>query len=146
MYRADCGSSIPVVSFLSTFFLLIGIRFFIAAKTDYQRDLQAKKEMNNTLLSIKIRRGCKWMGLCSGMTYVSTKSHPLERLGAASPMQLLEKRGLHESAFWRRMSLYTTQLQGPVMAATEEQSCLKLTFVWLAIDPCMGRLQWSNLC
>ena len=33
------------------------------------------------------------------------------------------------------MSLYTTQFQGPVMAATREQSCLKLTFVSLAIDP-----------
>ena len=33
------------------------------------------------------------------------------------------------------MSLYTTQLQGPVMAAIEEQSCLKLTFVSLTIDP-----------
>ena len=31
------------------------------------------------------------------------------------------------------MSLYTTQFQGPVMAATREQSCLKLTFVLLAI-------------
>ena len=33
------------------------------------------------------------------------------------------------------MSLYATQLQGPVMAATEEQSCSKLTFVSLAINP-----------
>ena len=65
----------------------------------------------------------------------STKPHLLECLGAASPTQLLEKRRLHERAFRRRMSLYTTQLQGPVMAATGEQSCLKLTFVSLAIDP-----------
>ena len=33
------------------------------------------------------------------------------------------------------MSPYTTQFQGPAMAATREQSCLKLTFVSLAIDP-----------
>ena len=30
------------------------------------------------------------------------------------------------------MSLYTTHFQGPVMAATGEQRCLKLTFVSLA--------------
>ena len=32
------------------------------------------------------------------------------------------------------MSLHTTHVQGPVMAATGEQRCLKLTFVSLAID------------
>ena len=32
------------------------------------------------------------------------------------------------------MSLYVTQFQGPVMAATWEQSCLKLTFVYVACD------------
>ena len=43
------------------------------------------------------------------------------------------------------MSLYTTQFQGPVMAATGEQSCLILTFVSLAINPRTVRLQQSNL-
>ena len=33
------------------------------------------------------------------------------------------------------MSLYTTQFQGPDMAVAGEQSCLKLTFVSLVIDP-----------
>ena len=33
------------------------------------------------------------------------------------------------------MSPYTTQFQGPAMAATREQHCLKLTYVSLAIDP-----------
>ena len=52
---------------------------------------------------------------------VSTKPHKLERLGAASLMQLLEKRRLHEWAFRRWMSLYATQFQGPVLAATGER-------------------------
>ena len=50
-------------------------------------------------------------------------------LGAASPTQLLEKLRLRKWAFRRWMSLYKTQFQGPVMVATGEQSCLKLTFV-----------------
>ena len=48
---------------------------------------------------------------------VSTKPHPLERLGAASPAG---EATLHEWAFRRRMSPYTTQFQGPAMAATQE--------------------------
>ena len=55
----------------------------------------------------------------------STKPHPLKRLGATTV----------KWAFRRRMSLYTTQFQRPVMAATGEHSCLKRTFVSLAIDP-----------
>ena len=67
-------------------------------------------------------------------------------LGAASPTQLLEKLRLREWAFRRRLSLYKTQFQGPVIAAAGEQSCLKLTFVSLAIDPRTVRLQRSDLC
>ena len=76
---------------------------------------------------------------------VSTKPHPLERLGAASPMQLLEKL-LTNGPSGDGCLLYTTQFQGPVMAATREQSCLKLMFVSLAIDPRTVRLQRSDLC
>ena len=31
------------------------------------------------------------------------------------------------------MFLYTTQFQGPIVAATQEQSCLKLTFVSIRV-------------
>ena len=83
---------------------------------------------------------------CAEEVWCSTKPHPLERFRAALPTQLLEKLLLHEWAFRRRMFLYTTQFQGPAMAATREQSCLKLMFVSLAIDQCIIRLQRSDLC
>ena len=72
--------------------------------------------------------------------WCSTKPHPLESL------KPLEKLRLREWAFRRMMSLYKTQFQGLVMAATGEQSCLKLTLVSLAIDPRTVRLQRSDLC
>ena len=61
---------------------------------------------------------------------VSTKPHPQKRLRAASPIQLLRS---DDYTNWPLGDGFLC-IQQPVMAATGEQSCLKLTFVSLAID------------